>query len=144
MRLVILLWTLTSIISLSTSAKVNSKMLSIDTFGNPILILPGFGNDRIDYISIPESKKLGFSSVLKSRGLDNTYVLPIQRYEWLNIAKGVISPDFWMCISKPQDLFSFYLETLDTTVRAIKKKTGKRTLLLGHSAGGEQEEFFTS
>ena len=53
----------------------------------PIVILPGFGNDIIDYINpLGKGSDRGFVAALEKRGY-TVSVVPIQRTSWLNIAK---------------------------------------------------------
>eukprot|EP01041_Mallomonas_annulata_P011419 gene11419-23891_t len=100
------------------------------------VILPGFGNDMMDYIDPPiEPKVEGMVSCLAKRGISAT-VVPISRPQWLNIAKGVFSLDFWRGVSKPEDLFSFYYKAVDETVRDVVNRTNNPVVLVGHSAGG--------
>ena len=93
------------------------------------VILPGFGNDLIDYKN--------FSSALGKRGIQCTTV-PIKRYEWLNIAKGVLSSKFWKSECIPDELFKFYYDKVDTTVREAvsSSETNDPIVLVCHSAGG--------
>jgi hypothetical protein len=100
------------------------------------LILPGFGNDAIDYVN-PLKRGLNFGIVqsLSKRGYD-VDVVPIQRYQWLNILSGLFSPDFWKSSCKPQDLFEFYFRAVDDSVREIKGNSDQPLILIGHSAGG--------
>ena len=89
------------------------------------VVLPGFGNAIEDYD--------GFTEVLARRGVQ-TAVVPIERRDWLNIAAGVLSPRFWACSCVPDDLFRFYYDKVDATVKAAAED-GPVTLLC-HSAGG--------
>lgn len=100
------------------------------------LILPGFGNDAIDYIN-PLKRGINFGIVqsLSKRGYD-VDVVPIQRYQWLNILSGLFSPGFWKNSCKPQDLFGFYFTAVDDSVREIKGNSDQPLILIGHSAGG--------
>jgi hypothetical protein len=100
------------------------------------LILPGFGNDAIDYIN-PLKRGLNFGIVqsLSNRGYD-VDVVPIQRYQWLNILSGIFSPEFWKGSCTPQGLFEFYFRAVDDSVREIKGNSDQPLILIGHSAGG--------
>lgn len=91
------------------------------------VVLPGFGNAESDYLS--------FAAALDRRGV-RASIVPIQRLEWLNIAKGVASPKFWSNECTPQELFRFYFERVDRTVRAAAAEAGEPVVLLCHSAGG--------
>jgi pimeloyl-ACP methyl ester carboxylesterase len=100
------------------------------------LILPGFGNDAIDY-SNPLNRGTGFGFVnsLTSRGFE-VDVVPIKRVQWLNILSAVASVDFWKSTCKPSNLFSFYFKAVDKSVREMNERSPQPIILLGHSAGG--------
>jgi pimeloyl-ACP methyl ester carboxylesterase len=102
----------------------------------PVVILPGFGNDMIDYIN-PQGRGIssGFVAALERRGIPTT-VLPIKRTSWLNIARGALSKNFWTYECSPQELFGFYLSAVDRTVRRVVEDNGGPCVLAGHSAGG--------
>ena len=100
------------------------------------LILPGFGNDAVDYSNpLNRGTEFGFVNSLTSRGFE-VDVVPIKRLQWLNILWAVASVDFWKSTCKPSQLFSFYFNAVDKSVREIKEKSSQPIILLGHSAGG--------
>ncbi|KAJ1439116.1 hypothetical protein B484DRAFT_444222 [Ochromonadaceae sp. CCMP2298] len=108
--------------------------VALDT---PFLILPGFGNDEIDYVDpLQQGFEKGLQYCLQEKGVQSVSVLSIKRGAWLNIAKGVLKPSFWKSECKPYDLFDFYMDEVDRTVRRIREQTGKPVVLVGHSAGG--------
>jgi hypothetical protein len=92
------------------------------------VILPGFGNAQVDYIN--------FVSILEKKGIIAN-VVDIDRYEWLNIAKGLFSPRFWTNECIPDDLFKFYFKKVnDTVIHTVKENNNEPVVLLCHSAGG--------
>lgn len=92
-----------------------------------VVLLPGFGNDQIDYTK--------FVSNLSNCGV-SCKVVPINRPEWLNIARGVFSPRFWRNQCLPDELFEFYYSKVDDIIRDEVKQHGEPVVLLCHSAGG--------
>ena len=103
----------------------------------PFVILPGFGNDMVDYINpMKRDSAFGLVNVLQSRGIKNVFVVPIRRTDWLNILWGIFKPDFWRGECRPLDLFRFYCNQVDVTVRHARMSTGNPVILVGHSAGG--------
>jgi pimeloyl-ACP methyl ester carboxylesterase len=76
----------------------------------------------------------GFVSALEKRGISAT-VIPISRSSWLNIAKGALSKSFWTYECTPRELFGFYIDAVDRTVRRVVEEKGP-CILVGHSAGG--------
>lgn len=103
----------------------------------PVLILPGFGNDAIDYVN-PGDRGYheSFQHSLHLKGLSNIEVLPIKRYEWLNILKGLFLLSFWRCECQPSELFQFYFKAVQQKVRDMERISGRPVLLVAHSAGG--------
>ena len=104
----------------------------------PIVVLPGFGNDEIDYKN-PLNRGVEGSLVtsLRKRGYESIHVVPIKRASWLNIAKGLFTKEFYTYDCKPEQLYEFYLDAVDRTVRqATSSSASNQCILLGHSAGG--------
>lgn len=112
------------------------------------MILPGFGNDAIDYIApLEQPEEIGLAALLRRRGVDLVEVVPIDRSNWFNVARGLLDINFWKGDAQPDGpAFNWYLErakaTVEKTVTARKEALGSsgsvdaRVLLLGHSAGG--------
>ena len=98
-----------------------------------LLILPGFGNDSMDYM-IPNS----LVDSLKKRGWqeDQICVLPVERLDWLKVfLRGALDLDFWRSNAPPtKPAFSWYLERIAAEIKEVKHD--ERIILLGHSAGG--------
>jgi hypothetical protein len=104
--------------------------------GYPMIILPGFGNDMIDYISpFNKGTEFGFLNSLNRRGIDAD-VVPIKRFQWLNYIRGTATVDFWRGCCKAGELYRFYYESVDLKVREMYMKYKKPVILVGHSAGG--------
>ena len=100
------------------------------------LILPGFGNDAIDYSNpLKRGSQYGFVTSLESRGYE-VDVVPIQRLQWLNILWSIFSKDFFLSTCKPAALFGFYFKAVDKSVRDMIGTRSQPIILIGHSAGG--------
>jgi hypothetical protein len=100
------------------------------------LILPGFGNDAIDYSNpLKRGSQFGFVTSLESRGYQ-VDVVPIQRLQWLNILWSIFSKDFFLSTCKPAALFGFYFKAVDKSVRDMNESCRQPIILIGHSAGG--------
>ena len=103
----------------------------------PFVILPGFGNDQLDYVNPNgQGEDYGLQNVLLSKGIQNVEVVPIKRQNWLIIAKGLWNIDFWASRCKPEILFDFYFRSVHKKVSDVKQQTGKPVVLICHSAGG--------
>ena len=98
-----------------------------------LLILPGFGNDSVDY-TMPSSL---FDS-LKERGWsdDQIRVLPVDRKDWLQVfLRGALDYKFWLATAEPtRPAFRWYLDRIAAEIDALQD--GEKMVLVGHSAGG--------
>ena len=111
-------------------------MISTTSLQHPVLILPGFGNSYKDYQSpLNQGEEYGFIKALTNRGI-NTYVVPIERYDWLQIGKGLFDPSYYSYSCLPNKLLKFYFDKTHTAICNIIKETGQKPILIGHSAGG--------
>lgn len=100
------------------------------------LILPGFGNDQIDYINpLGQGDGFGFATALKSRGYE-VHVAPINRLSWINILRSVTTKEFYSNNCRPEQLFQFYFDNINETIDQLNDKNQDPIILLGHSAGG--------
>eukprot|EP00892_Ulva_mutabilis_P002429 jgi/Ulvmu1/12187/UM085_0051.1 len=104
----------------------------------PVVILPGFGNRSTDYTSPfgEETADESLASALESRGFQCN-VVPVLRKDWLRVAQGITSLDFWRCGLTTHPSYSWYLQRLKSTVRdALETSGAEQVILVGHSAGG--------
>ncbi|CAM9573394.1 unnamed protein product [Discosporangium mesarthrocarpum] len=104
----------------------------------PVVILPGFGNDAKDYINpLDAGEEKGFVSNLEKRGLQ-TFVVPVERKDWFNVAKAIFTPEFWSGTCTPNGpAYSWYLQKVRETVAEARETSGSdKIILMGHSAGG--------
>ena len=108
---------------------------SFDRLDLPLVILPGFGNDMKDYISPNGFPERGLTYILEERGI-RSKVVPIERSNWGNIAKGIFLSNFWSGTCSPSELYGFYFDAVDRTVREAAAAYDSRVILVGHSAGG--------
>lgn len=60
----------------------------------PIVVLPGFGNNSGDYIAPFGDADGSLSSQLSSRGW-RVYVVPLERGDWFNVARSLLTLRFW-------------------------------------------------
>ena len=110
----------------------------------PVVILPGFGNAGLDYVTpLGANESVGLKAALERRGFDTVEVVPVDRTDWLRVAGGLLDADFRAGEGTPDGrAFGWYLERTGETVRKAKAKAAAsgdadaRVLLLGHSAGG--------
>lgn len=98
-----------------------------------VLILPGFGNDSVDYTM---DGSLVSSLVEKGWQESQISVLPVQRGDWLQVfLRGALDLKFWQGDAPPtRQAFSWYLERISDKISALKDN--EKIVLLGHSAGG--------
>ena len=112
----------------------------------PFVILPGFGNDQVDYVT-PNglTEEVGLAAALERRGVSSISVVPIRRADWLNVARGLTDLSFVAGNAQPEGpAFSWYVTaakaTVERTVAArrtsIDAAADARVVLIGHSAGG--------
>ena len=110
----------------------------------PVVILPGFGNADIDYITpLGADADVGLKACLEKRGFSNVEVVQVDRTDWLRVAGGLLDADFRAGEATPDGrAFGWYLERTGEAVRKAKASAAAagdadaRVLLLGHSAGG--------
>jgi triacylglycerol esterase/lipase EstA (alpha/beta hydrolase family) len=110
----------------------------------PVVILPGFGNAGLDYVTpLGANESVGLKAALERRGFNTVEVVPVDRTDWLRVAGGLLDADFRAGEGTPDGrAFGWYLERTGETVRKAKAKAAAsgdadaRVLLLGHSAGG--------
>jgi pimeloyl-ACP methyl ester carboxylesterase len=107
----------------------------------PVVICPGFGNDRIDYYEpLQQPREAGLVSALERRGFDPELILtvPVERKDWLRVAGGLLDKNFYTNSALPTGKgYGWYLKRLRETVdEAYEKSGGERVLVIGHSAGG--------
>ena len=110
----------------------------------PIVILPGFGNADIDYITpLGADESVGLKACLEARGFSTVEVVPVDRTDWLRVAGGLLDADFRAGKATPDGrAFGWYLERTGAAVRQAKASAiaagdaDARVLLIGHSAGG--------
>ncbi|CAA6669485.1 unnamed protein product [Spirodela intermedia] len=77
----------------------------------PVVILPGLGNNTVDYE--------GLAAALKSRGVPSVVVARVSRLDWLRNAAGLLDPNYWRGTLCPR-----------------RCSTDGDFSLIGHSAGG--------
>ncbi|KAI3429352.1 hypothetical protein D9Q98_005447 [Chlorella vulgaris] len=104
----------------------------------PIVLLPGFGNNSLDYLAPFGDEEAGIAAALKRRGF-RVYVVPLTRKDWFKVGRSLLTRGFW---SNPPTLtthpgYSWYLERVKETVELAQLEAGSEQVdLLGHSAGG--------
>ncbi len=98
-----------------------------------LLILPGFGNDSVDY-----TMEQSLVSSLQERGWksEQIIVLPVERADWLQVfLRGALDWKFWTSEAPPtRQAFSWYLQRISKQIELLKED--EKMVLLGHSAGG--------
>ncbi|GAB4822294.1 hypothetical protein N2152v2_009340 [Parachlorella kessleri] len=102
----------------------------------PVVVLPGFGNCARDYQEPFGDADAGIVAALKRRGFQ-PYVLPIERSDWLQVGRALLTRAYWAgsCTTHPG--YSFYLERLKQLVDKARLETGcDQVDLVAHSAGG--------
>lgn len=110
----------------------------------PVVVLPGFGNDAVDYgageLSLAGGEPLedgGLVGRLQRRGFGSVEALPVARYDWLRVLLGLFDAEFQAGRAPPDTAFGWYLDRVDEAVaRASEEDGGSRVCLLAHSAGG--------
>jgi pimeloyl-ACP methyl ester carboxylesterase len=104
-----------------------------------ILILPGFGNDSIDYTANGQAGVDGsLVASLQKRGWNENQIdiLPVERFDWLQVfLRGALDLKFWQSEAPPtRPAFRWYLDRVAAKVEELDDD--ETIVLLGHSAGG--------
>jgi pimeloyl-ACP methyl ester carboxylesterase len=98
-----------------------------------LLILPGFGNDSVDY-----TMDKSIVASLQERGWkpEQIDLLPVQRGDWLQVfTRGLLDWKFWAGVAAPiRPAFRWYLERIADKIEALDED--ETIILVGHSAGG--------
>lgn len=104
----------------------------------PIVLLPGFGNNTLDYTAPFGDEEAGIAAALQRRGF-RVYVLPLTRQDWFKVGRSIFTLGFW---ASPPTLtthpgYTWYLERVKDLVDRARMETGAEQVdLLAHSAGG--------
>lgn len=64
---------------------------------------------RSDTNPLDGGEEKAFATALQRRGLD-TFVVPVQRSEWLNVAAAILTLDFWKGTCRPDGAYNWYLQ----------------------------------
>eukprot|EP00747_Dinoflagellata_sp_TGD_P042208 gnl/TRDRNA2_/TRDRNA2_141939_c0_seq1.p1 gnl/TRDRNA2_/TRDRNA2_141939_c0~~gnl/TRDRNA2_/TRDRNA2_141939_c0_seq1.p1 ORF type:complete len:405 (-),score=63.67 gnl/TRDRNA2_/TRDRNA2_141939_c0_seq1:41-1255(-) len=112
----------------------------------PFLVLPGFGNDAIDYVApLQQPEEVGLVAALRRRGVKRVEVVPIERSNWFNVLRGLLDINFLRGDAQPDGpAFMWYLNKARASVEqavaaqqlAHPESSDARVVLIGHSAGG--------
>ena len=107
-----------------------------------VLILPGFGNDPIDY-ELPQAPEGSLIRSLQARGWtpEQIRTLPMKRSDWFQVFwRGCLDPQFWAGNAPPtRPAFAWYLDRIQSTVQEMCETSNDddvSVVLLAHSAGG--------
>jgi pimeloyl-ACP methyl ester carboxylesterase len=134
-KLTLILYLLINIWSTSFGILLGKTLSVLQKY--PFLILPGFGNDAVDYINpLNQGTEFGFVSSLIDAGVEKVEVVNIKRYDWLKIVGSIGSKEFWSEECVPNKLFQFYFDSVESSVKALVTKYNSKVVLIGHSAGG--------
>lgn len=101
------------------------------------VVLPGFGNDAIDYVApLGQDAAVGLQACMARRGC-SAVISPVQRIDWLNVfIRGLGDSDFRAGNGRASVAFGWYLDAAKELVEETLKESGRPVVLLGHSAGG--------
>ena len=122
-----------AVMSIATNVKTASPKTS------PVIIIPGFGNDSVDYITpLEEPEERGFKAALTRRGFTDIEVMSVKRLEWARVILGLLASLVYKPWAVPEGpAYSWFINRLrDDIAEAHKRSGGGEVLLIGHSAGG--------
>eukprot|EP00232_Nephroselmis_pyriformis_P016368 CAMPEP_0182898406 /NCGR_PEP_ID=MMETSP0034_2-20130328/27464_1 /TAXON_ID=156128 /ORGANISM="Nephroselmis pyriformis, Strain CCMP717" /LENGTH=198 /DNA_ID=CAMNT_0025032373 /DNA_START=1 /DNA_END=594 /DNA_ORIENTATION=+ len=123
-----------SIIDFDRSSKADRILAPAGA--NPFIILPGFGNDTSDYISPFGFPEQSLKFHLEQRGW-KVFVPEVIRKDWIKVARGILTLDFWKGTCTVDPAYTWYLEEVAATVERALQETGAEQVdLVAHSAGG--------
>lgn len=105
-----------------------------------LLILPGFGNDPVDY-DLPQAPEGSLTRSLRERGwaTEQIHKLPMRRTDWFRVfLRGCLDPRFWAGDAPPtRPAFAWYLQRIQSTVEEMcADSDDDAVVLVAHSAGG--------
>lgn len=104
-----------------------------------LLILPGFGNDPVDY-ELPQAPEGSLIRSLQARGWseDQIRTLPMKRSDWFQVFwKGLFDVQFWAGTAPPtRPAFAWYLSRIQSSVEEMCTSDDDTVVLVAHSAGG--------
>jgi len=108
--------------------------------GQPVVILPGFGNNTGDYEAPFGDPNTSLCASLRKRGFEPT-TLEVERKDWFQVAKGLLSPGYWRGQAQVGPGYGWYLDRIDDAIeRALTKANvdgnHDQVILVSHSAGG--------
>ena len=130
--IVLLLWPLLLVVPTSAFFFSQSQPVKIPQ-SVKLLILPGFGNDSIDYTMensiVASLQECGWAE-------EQIRVLPVKRSDWLQVfLRGALDWKFWASISSPtRPAFRWYLDLIADEIASLDEN--EKAVLIGHSAGG--------
>ncbi|CAE7338561.1 unnamed protein product, partial [Symbiodinium pilosum] len=103
----------------------------------PAVLLPGFGNDAIDYAEpLGQDTDVGLQACLSRRGVQASTV-PVQRSDWLKVFAGLLlDPDSRAGNGTAETAYGWYLDLAKDKVEETVQAAGQPVILIGHSAGG--------
>ncbi|CAK9026089.1 unnamed protein product [Durusdinium trenchii] len=103
----------------------------------PVVLLPGFGNDARDYSEpLGQDEAVGLRACLERRNL-LTSVVPVKRSDWLRVFVGILLDDDARAGNgTAQGAYKWYLDLTQEAIEDSFRSTGKAAVLVGHSAGG--------
>lgn len=94
-----------------------------------VIILPGLGNNAADYDNLAE--------ILRTDHNLHVEVAPVSRLDWARNASGLLDTAYWRGTLKPRPTVDWYLDRIDTSIRAAKEAVPDAPCtILSHSAGG--------
>ncbi|GMI09627.1 hypothetical protein TrVE_jg9694 [Triparma verrucosa] len=105
----------------------------------PVVILPGFGNADIDYVTpLNQPSSSGLVSALERRGFGSVTVLELKRWEWIKVGAGLVDPKFWSGDQLPTGIaYGWYVKRArETILESSKNAGGEKVIVIAHSAGG--------
>ncbi|CAJ1348412.1 unnamed protein product [Effrenium voratum] len=103
----------------------------------PVVVLPGFGNEALDYsVPLGQDEAVGLKACLERRGLPVS-VVPVKRADWIRVFVGILLDAESRAGNGTADgAYGWYLDLAKKAVEENTASTGKACVLVGHSAGG--------
>jgi hypothetical protein len=118
------------------STVLTLAIAAVMTEGLRVLILPGFGNDAIDYANpLGRGEDYSMVSMLAEQDVQAD-VVPIKRADWLNVAKSIFTKEFYTYDATFEGMYKFYCESVNNKLMEMQSRSSEPVVLVGHSAGG--------
>eukprot|EP00884_Botryococcus_braunii_P020581 jgi/Botrbrau1/7206/Bobra.0300s0032.1 len=102
----------------------------------PVVILPGFANNKRDYLEGNGVEDISFVEALKDRNF-KPFVLDLHRRDWLRVGRAFFTRKYWAGEATTEEGYNWYLDRVAELVdHALEQTNHHQVDIIAHSAGG--------